>query len=748
MAMRKESVVLACGAACALAAASAAAEIPDYLLLDRAVRGFQGGVQTDTAFAGYYDGLYGASPSAARNFAVMFFWHASGDIRASLYASSGQGQGNPPPPRAGGPVECLTITRFEVTPTSVVIRAEWPQGFPLPFRWLELRGKRDLREEEWQRVGFLDIDKEQGWAEAEFPFDALTWDDLEDTAVPPMAFFKLVVPDDPDEEWWLADEEEEGDGDPPDNPVVRDIIGDGSVELWGYFSPWDPIPTVTNCYHTFEATPGEQYLIVVRCFCVEATVPSLPPEYNLPPIRGTVMSWDVTAPDGQSTAGSITPWDLYAQSQQAGVSPITYFVQDFILYTAPEPPPGPALMAAGAAQATAALTVAEPDYAGHGNAFPGYIAVDHYHVSLTQRNFPNTNSLPNIGSTDFGASYGAYIIPTNGTAFITGEPRAPALTAKVKKSSYSQGDISTSWRLTVKSERPVYRGTLDDRAYPAHGGFTPFVDTPTVDITASLMDNEIVGGKCKLEFKIKSAHIDKTAEGSFPFFIRGMNPTDAAVTNYVNQVMPAFCRPYAWALLQHETKAWAPNGQYFYNQFNPNGSRIYQPNKTDDGRRVDPKTGKVLIIKYYGWGIGQIDNGPVTNGPNAVTTAQVHHWKTNCTASAETFARKKSEYNAMLTRIEESYPNEWVPPPATTNLYGVTWTHEQWAVTVLYNGSTGVKTTKVKSNEKPGKMAEIECPLRFDPKGNPKWTFEDNKTNYAQQIAPYLPPNTPPVAVE
>ncbi|MCL1920943.1 MAG: hypothetical protein FWG50_07675, partial [Kiritimatiellaeota bacterium] len=151
----------------------------------------------------------------------------------------------------------------------------------------------------------------------------------------------------------------------------------------------------------------------------------------------------------------------------------------------------------------------------------------------------------------------------------------------------------------------------------------------------------------------------------------------------------------------------------------------------------------------YGWGIGQVDNGAVTNGPNAITTAQVYNWKTNVLTSAAKFIEKRDFYTNDLQRIKESYTNEWVPPPATTNLYGVTWTHEQWGVTVLYNKRTGVKPTIVYAKDANGKKIEVKlrCPLCFN-HANQTWTFEDNVTNYAQQVSAYLPTNIPPVAIE
>ncbi|MCL1921579.1 MAG: hypothetical protein FWG50_11010 [Kiritimatiellaeota bacterium] len=715
--MRKESVVLACGAVCALAAASAAAEIPDYLLLDRALRGFQGGVQTDTAFAGYYDGLYGASPSAARNFAAMFFWHASGDIRASLYAPSGQGQGNPPPPRGDGPVEDLTITRFEVTPMSVVLRAEWPLGFPIPFGWIELRGKRDLLEEEWQLVGFVDLDRGQGWAEAEFPFGALMWDDRGDGGAPPMAFFKLVVPDDPDEEWWLADGDEDDDGNPPPPPPPQ--VPPGSSRSRFALPSW-PVS------ESFPVEPGQTYLLDVSFY----TTSHLAAGYG-DPIPNHVATWSISAPDGTVLAGSMDVETFLTMA--SGDDLDDYYTLDARIITIPD-------ARAGGQTIDMNLSVSSEDTILT-TEVKGVIK----RINLINYTPPAPLQTP-PGSTDTGGLAVNAIAP-GGTAFITGEPALYLKTDHIDLGGFLPRDQwEFAWRLEIKSERPVYRGTLDDREYPGpigSGAYTAF-SMLELDIGEDLMGGEIVGGKCTLHCRARNTRNGRLEEKRLDFFIRGLNPRDASARAYIDTAMPAFCRPYAWALLQHETKAWAPNGQYFYNQFNPNGSRVFQPNKTGDTKGKNGST-----IKQYGWGIGQVDNGAVTNGPNAITTAQVYNWKTNVLTSAAKFTEKRVAYTNMLGRIQEEYPNEWVPPPATTNLHGVTWTHEQWGVTVLYNKSTGVKTTKVKGKDSNGNPIPVDlpCPLCFNPASR-TWTFEDNKTNYAQQVSAYLPTNTPPVAVE
>ena len=146
--------------------------------------------------------------------------------------------------------------------------------------------------------------------------------------------------------------------------------------------------------------------------------------------------------------------------------------------------------------------------------------------------------------------------------------------------------------------------------------------------------------------------------------------------------------------------------------------------------------------------MGQIDRSrdkPV--GTKHATTAEVYNWRTNVLTVAITLTNKLDTYTKHLARIKETYPDEWVEPPETFELYGYTWTHEQFAVTVYYNGSSyekGVTATMVYGHDKNGKLTAtktpIYCPLVFhhDKSEEERWEPCDNAKFYAQRVAEEL----------
>ncbi|MCL1921544.1 MAG: hypothetical protein FWG50_10810 [Kiritimatiellaeota bacterium] len=723
-----KSAIFVCGAACALAAASAAAEVPDYLLLDRAMRGFQSGVQTDAVFGSYYGDLYGASPSAARNFAVMFFWHASGDIRASLYAPSGQGQGNPPPPRGGGPVERLSITEFRLGTTSFLFKVEWPLTQEFPLGTLDFLTTPDLTllEYGWSHLGDIPVIPSQGYADIEILFEDLPPLYMEDLEFFQRGFFMFRVSE-PGEEWLGGGGggDKDDDGDPPGNLDPKAVIGGDSVFLLPTIGP-DGLISDNSVTCTFDATPGEQYLIAVDAWIFDMQSMTMPWALE----NNTVMSWDITAPDGQTMTGSIDALGAWLRYQENGPADIR---RDFILFTAPEPPPGPTLLAAsGTAQTTVRLDLQEtPRFIN----FPGMMKATQIHITLEQYNMPNMD-LPAIGSTDLLNRSNA-VISAGGTAYITGDPHPPVLSARVRGEDNSAPALvgQARWRLRIETERGK-RGTRDNRTYPAGGGFTPFANQFHIAVNnlhnplhETLMNGELIGGKCFLDYEIKGDFIERTVSGTFPFFIRGLNPADGYARAYINSAVDKTFKPYAWAIFKHETR----DGAYVYNQFNPKGTYMCMPNWGDPD----------------GWGICQIDRSG--NKPKGFTTTEeVYNWKTNVLSGNLVLREKLKIHKEMLRKIKRSYPNHWVEPPATVMFSNKVWNAEQLAVTVLYNGAAGVETTLVKTNEALNLWAPIQSPLVFDYKAaaTNRWSFSDNRTNYAYKVSLEFDPQTQPPAVE
>ena len=194
----------------------------------------------------------------------------------------------------------LLCRLLDVGPTSIVIRAEWPLDRPiLPYHWVYLKGKRSLREKDWQSIGFMDVEREQGWAEQEFQLDGFMWDDWENPSIPEKAYFKLEIPEVP-EGWWGEAAEEEEVGEPPDSPPSR------------YYSPDDPPDAAIEVYMEVDGVGGTEmrpvlsgllYLITLYTELDEALLFGDDPSTNI------VYRWKVAVPGGETHYGCT---DLYA----------------------------------------------------------------------------------------------------------------------------------------------------------------------------------------------------------------------------------------------------------------------------------------------------------------------------------------------------------------------------------------------------------------------------------------------------
>ena len=160
---------------------------------------------------------------------------------------------------------------------------------------------------------------------------------------------------------------------------------------------------------------------------------------------------------------------------------------------------------------------------------------------MRQENMPNLGDAEN--TTDMASSYSTATISSGGVAFITGQPAMPQL-----KASFPglPANINVEWKLEIKTERPE-RGTKDDKNYPT-SGYKTLPGNQAWDIGAEF-GTDFVGGECKLFYKVGSG-----AEQTLEFFIRGKNPLDATAKAHVNNHAKAATYPYAWAMVQHESR--------------------------------------------------------------------------------------------------------------------------------------------------------------------------------------------------
>ena len=675
----------------------------------------------------------------ARTLLVLYPWLAPTNLLSLIYSPAAEtaGAGITTPTRSPAPVERLTITGFAVGPTSLVIRAEWPPDFGIPDGGLDLMGKLDLADQEagWDYLTFVETDQPQGWLEREIPFDELSWYYRDGINFSQKAFFKFSTPEAP-YWWWWDDWEEEGNPAPPG--LLPPVPPPDANTVWLFSGPSSSASSTTE---SIPVTPGRTYLVSADCFDHEVLVFQ---KGGTP--KNTLFTWGISVPGpGALTASTTTHQNIASvPADFASIDP-RHFRPDFWLVTIP-PGPGPASIAVS-------MSI-QPD------PVPAYYASGLVSMSarvlplmLNQDNLPSATLQAPPGSTD-NAGYCERYLAEGGTAFITGQPQPPHLTAHLADVNYlgSFNGLKVGWRLEVRTDRPDYRKTLDDRDLPPGGGHwspSPPRDAthPNIcDVTQELLGGEIIGGDCTLYCKVEDiANHAKTVEHAFPFSIKGMNPPDANVEAYAKFEMPAFCKDIALAILKHESRQKGPNGKYYYyNQFNAGDPPYYLPNKTADETKINPVTKlREIVRKFFGWGIGQIDRKEPPDDPSTttyyVTTAEVWNWRTNVLASAQTFETKLDEYKGLLKRIKETYPNEWKDPPPTVDRHGVTWTHEQWGAMMLYNGCSaeyGVPATLVNAKDGTGRV-KIYCPLVFDHKKR-SWTFSDNKNNYAPQVAKYL----------
>ena len=328
-------------------------------------------------------------------------------------------------------------------------------------------------------------------------------------------------------------------------------------------------------------------------------------------------------------------------------------------------------------------------------ALPSSVIVGFFPLKVVQSNMPTGTGVAN--TTDAATSYVRAAIPTNGVAYITGQPAAPQLTAQFKGLPWW---IGANWSGNLVSERAEYRSTLDDRTLTAE----ETSGDEEYDVLDALHD-EIVGGRCTLNVQVEDSTVI-----SYPFFIRGKNPLDATARAYITANVDAEFQPYAWMIAKHESKS----GSRVYNQFNPSGSKIELPNKTDG-------------TNTWGWGIAQIDKGR-----NGTSTAEVYDWHANVASMNATLISKRRRYNEIIGWYRAAYQDDasthWIEPDnVLTNVNGTVISGRQWAIMTLYNGAGGTHPVPFAEH------ADDKTPIHFDPVTT-NWVLYTNSNNYVPVV--------------
>ncbi len=325
---------------------------------------------------------------------------------------------------------------------------------------------------------------------------------------------------------------------------------------------------------------------------------------------------------------------------------------------------------------------------GRDDKRPSYLIAKEYSLVVTQENMPEAGGVAD--TTDVGGPEATYEqrLPTNGVAYVTGEPAAADLSAEfMDMPDWHQ--VIWSGRLT--SER-LDRHGIDNRVLLASTG-------TVYDISAALT-NEVIGGRLAL-----AATLDGNELPEYPFSIRGKNPLDATARAYIDANVDAEFADYAWMIAKHESKTGETR---YYNQFNPSeGSHKGRPFK-GNGTATNPN---------WGWGIGQIDG-------EFMESSVVWDWHENVQRISAVLASKRQTYFNHISYFRASYGNNgnWTEPPSI-EIEGVHLTAENWAVLIYYNGVQGVV-----GRETPTHRRLFYPAVSFDPETG-VWSFNRNTRN-------------------
>lgn len=317
---------------------------------------------------------------------------------------------------------------------------------------------------------------------------------------------------------------------------------------------------------------------------------------------------------------------------------------------------------------------------------PSSVIVGMFPLNVVQANMPTSTGV--AGTTDAGTAYVRENIPSNGVAYITGQPAAPQLTAQFKGLPEW---MDVRWGMTLLTERSNRRfDGIDDRTLSQ----VERRGDELYDITTELQ-GEIVGGACTL-----NVCIGDSATLVYSFFIRGKNPLDAAARTYITENVDEELRPFAWKIAKHETI----DGRRVYNQFNASQNRFKEL----------PNWGSP-----HGWGISQVDRGE-----NGDTTAEVYDWHSNIMAMNAVLREKRTDAIRFLGYYSSAYSNlpNWSDPPST-NINGQIVSAEMWSTITLYNGAEGIPVQQTPTHQR-----GFCSPLRFDPQSG-KWIFYQNTRN-------------------
>jgi hypothetical protein len=279
------------------------------------------------------------------------------------------------------------------------------------------------------------------------------------------------------------------------------------------------------------------------------------------------------------------------------------------------------------------------------------------------------------------------LVPEGNTVFISGgsPPVMPRLYFQILGYTAAQAS-SVQWSLYSTYPR---RAPLDDHLFEQ-----------TVPITQAWDFSKAVGSQ------FFGGDLTVIGDGmAGHFHILGQNPHYSDALAFINAHAQGF--RFAWAIFRHESRL----GTQVYNQFNPSGTFINQPN-------FGPSDG---------WGIAQLDGNGLGRD---ITSNEVWNWQTNVLSGIVILNEKHTETLSYFQALKRKWGSLYEDPPATVIVPGTKTPISPIEASdiTLYNGAS-VQTQLPSPNNTT--ILYNSC-WEFNPnglKGN-KWTLVPSQNNY------------------
>jgi hypothetical protein len=221
------------------------------------------------------------------------------------------------------------------------------------------------------------------------------------------------------------------------------------------------------------------------------------------------------------------------------------------------------------------------------------------------------------------------IIPLNGIAYITAEPQMPLLKLKVKSDYYTN---KLSYKLIIKYSHTYNNIQREiERVFPEVGK-VGIININVLQTISYDRNNQLVGGEATIRI-FESEHGENLLY-EFAFKIKGINPTFAAVENYLSE------KNYNWWFLKGIIRQESGGGHQF------------------DLR----KSNKDMPLFGYpdGFGIIQVDYyDEYMSGERNTNLDHIWNWKINIDKGIEKIKIKKADALRHFKKKTNDFKKSW-----------------------------------------------------------------------------------------